>query len=318
MQDVKTPKFGEIWHLDFVGPLTAAAAPTQSLACEYLLVGVEYVSGYCVAIPQVVQNSEVVLKYLRDLLMYFPKPKTVVSDNGGPFSSAATKDAALLLDLKWRYTSVYYPHANSKVERVNGLIKKILKSLNPSMTAWPLFIMKAVNCPSELVFGYSQHFDIREEIFIKNNILPNLSSLDSDVITADAVYFRKEERKLIEANREDNYNKKAYARKMFKLLNEPKYNGNSYVAGEFVLKKNFKKAKKTDPSYEGPFVIAEALPKNSYKLIDLHGREVKNTFNLQHLRPCYQHYGSPLRSISDFSKNFGDDERELFQSTFKD
>ncbi|KAG0684332.1 hypothetical protein C6P42_003513 [Pichia californica] len=55
MQQVKTPLFGEVWHIDFVGPLTTADAIGKS-GCKFMLVAVEYVSGYCVASAEKAQN----------------------------------------------------------------------------------------------------------------------------------------------------------------------------------------------------------------------------------------------------------------------
>lgn len=61
MQQVKTPLFGEVWHIDFVGPLTTADAIGKS-GCKFMLVAVEYVSGYCVASAEKAQNWKVVFR----------------------------------------------------------------------------------------------------------------------------------------------------------------------------------------------------------------------------------------------------------------
>ena len=103
-----------------------------------------------------------------------------------------------------------------------------------------------------------------------------------------------------------------------KLLNDPKANHNVNSVGEYVQTKKLAKHHKTNPNFEGPFVISEMLDKNSYKLTDVHGKQIPGTYNLQHLRPAFQHYGSPFRSISDYSLAFGNEERKLFKKYFKE
>lgn len=115
MQQVKTPMVFETWHIDFVGPLEPADGIDKT-DCEYLLVCVEYVSGYCVASAEKAQNAKTVIRFLRRLFSYFPQAHNIVSDNGGPFISAVTQKIARLFNLQWNYSSVYYPQANSKVE----------------------------------------------------------------------------------------------------------------------------------------------------------------------------------------------------------
>ena len=176
MQQIKTPSIGQVWHIDFVGPLLDVGFYFDNNGnshFQYVLVAVEYVSGYCVAFPVVYQNSETVVSFLVNLTRYYPCPNEIVSDNGTPFIAESTQEFAKAFNIKWHFSSKYYPQANSRVERVNGLIKKVLKSVDQTMANWPIYVFRAVNVynnsitifdtsPSQLIFGYSS-FDVSSD-----------------------------------------------------------------------------------------------------------------------------------------------------------
>ncbi|GMM47348.1 hypothetical protein DAPK24_039230 [Pichia kluyveri] len=44
---------------------------------------------------------------------------------------------------------------------------------------------------------------------------------------------------------------------------------------------------------------------------------LKPSYNIQQLRPCFRFYGSPFRSISDYSQEFGDKERKCYRKVFE-
>ena len=240
------------------------------------MVAVEYVSGYCVAFPVVYQTSETVVSFLVNLTRYFPCPKEIVSDNGTPFTAEATQDFAKTFNLKRHFSSKYYPQANSRVEKVNGLIKKVLKSVDPTMANWPIYVFRAVNVynnsttifdtsPSQLLFGYSS-FDKTEDAEISKYVKELFNDKQFHVNMIDAVILQLEKKDDREKERKSLVNKRFIARQNLKLLNDPKANHNTYSVGEYVQTKKLAKHHKTDPNFEGPFVISEMLDKNSYKI----------------------------------------------------
>lgn len=66
VQKVKTPQFGELWHIDFIGPVKGMRVhPTKYLTMvRYMLVCVEYVSSYCFAAPTNSTESDTVCMVL--------------------------------------------------------------------------------------------------------------------------------------------------------------------------------------------------------------------------------------------------------------
>ena len=196
------------------------------------------------------------------------------------------------------------------------------------MANWPIFVFRAVNVynnattifdtsPSQLMFGYSS-FDVSSDENLVRYVKRLFNTKEFHVNMIDATILQLEHQDRREIFRNSLVDKRMIARNNLKLLNDPKANHNSYSVGEYVQTKKFAKHHKTDPNFEGPFVISEVLDKNAYKLKDINGNTIKGTYNLQHLRPAYQYYGSPLRSISDFSEAFGNEERKFFKQYYKE
>ncbi|MCQ7016899.1 transposase family protein, partial [Clostridioides difficile] len=73
-----------VWGIDFMGPF-----PT-SFGFEYILVGVDYVSKWVEAIPTRACDAKVVLKFVREHILYrFGFPKAIISDGGAHFCNRA-------------------------------------------------------------------------------------------------------------------------------------------------------------------------------------------------------------------------------------
>ena len=326
-QAYKTPNLGEIWHIDFVGPLNAVTVTENGTeTTRYIIVAVEYVTGYCVALPTTNMSSSTVKKFLLHLLTYFPIVTGMVSDNAQNFMSREIKEFVKEFKLNWQYVSKYYPQSNSRVERVNGILKKIMKPLDPSFNKWPLFIFQVIatynntttifdTSPAKLFFGLTTNKSIDCKA-VEKLIKEVYRSNPFNVYETDAIILRMIQLETLDQHREEISDKKNVARKNLKLLNDPRFNHNAYTLGEFVFAKKFNKRLKTDPNYDGPFTVAKILDKNTYKLRDLHDRLLPFTYNLSHLRPCFQYYGSPFRSIGDFTQVFGDHQRKTFINTF--
>ncbi|TID28242.1 hypothetical protein CANINC_002603 [Pichia inconspicua] len=309
-QLVKTPEMGSVWHIDFVGPLNAVFdVDLPDEAVRYILVAVEYASGFCVALPTTYMTAKVVNRFLTQLMMFFPILNFVVSDNAQNFIGSEVQS-----------------YVRDCVERVNGILKKHLKQLDPKLSNWQLFLFQVVKAynntqnifnttPSQLFFGTPSKINI-ENGSLKRLMLQVYKDYPLTVHESDATILRLHMLTEVKALREKVVSKRHAARSALKLLNDPSANNNSYTVGEFVYVKKMSKKKKTDPSYEGPFIVQDVGPKNSYKISDLHGKTLKYSFNLSHLRPAFQHYGTPFRTIADFTETFGTDQRQTFSDFF--
>lgn len=156
------------------------------------------------------------------MLFLFPNPSTILSDNANNFTSKTTQDFASHYDIEWRFSSVYYPQANSKVERVNGLIKKVLKSLDPNLKSWPLQLQQEIHIynntttifetsPSELMFDFKSYKQLTHSsmLVIVHDFMKNNSAGLSDI---DATILRLHQHTIILEHRNIVKDKKHNAR----------------------------------------------------------------------------------------------------------
>ncbi|OWB86998.1 catalytic activity protein [[Candida] boidinii] len=111
--------------------------------------------------------------------------------------------------------------------------------------------------------------------------------------------------------------KRTHIRDQLQRLGSRFYSQNEFQKGEWVLKQR-QKRHKHEPTFEGPFLVINKTEKNSYTLQGPNGLTLPGTYHISHLRPAFQYYGSPLRSIFDYSKAMGDEEREYFLGFWTD
>jgi hypothetical protein len=70
----------------------------------------------------------------------------------------------------------------------------------------------------------------------------------------------------------------------------------SFVVGDLVLHRILvgEGRHKLSPPWEGPFIVSEVTRPESYRLSQMDGTEVGNSWNIEHLRKFY-----PLRSLKN-------------------
>ena len=125
------------WAFDYVGPLQGS--PNAS----YILVGVEYTTGLLYAVPTLNQTSATVVSLLQLISQVHSYPNEVICDNGRQFIASDVQLWCQHHFVKLIHTSNYHPISNGRVERANGLIKKILRGLiGPLLPNWILFFIK--------------------------------------------------------------------------------------------------------------------------------------------------------------------------------
>jgi hypothetical protein len=63
----------------------------------------------------------------------------------------------------------------------------------------------------------------------------------------------------------------------------------SFVVGDLVLRRilTVEGRHKLSPLWEGPFVVAEVTRPGSYRLTQMDGTEIGNSWNIEHLRKFY-------------------------------
>src|SRR3954452_10905503 len=98
--------------------------PIQTAPCVFthLLVAVDKITKWIEAKPIRKLDGPTALRFVRDLVVRFGLPHSIITDNSSNLSlrevEAYCWDKGIRLDL----TSVAHPQSNGQVERANGLI----------------------------------------------------------------------------------------------------------------------------------------------------------------------------------------------------
>lgn len=166
MRDVPAPlrrfpgvreKFERI-HLDLVGPL-----PVTNEGAKYVLTVIDVLTRFLIAVP--IRNKEareVAQAFITHVVSIHGVPKHVITDGGGEFINEVFKDICGLLQINRHTTTPFHPSSNGLVERVNGTIMQILRSMtydNPKEwdTLLPLAVF-AYNSAYHRTIHDSPHF----------------------------------------------------------------------------------------------------------------------------------------------------------------
>ena len=107
---------------DIVGPL-----PISHSGNRYIVTMIDKFSRYCMLVPVQDISSLSVVKAIDKWITTFGPPKSILSDNGPQFISSIYRDYMKNhKNIKYKYTSTYYPQCNGQIERLHRWIKERL------------------------------------------------------------------------------------------------------------------------------------------------------------------------------------------------
>ena len=138
------PDPGKPWvrvHVDLAEPQKGSA----------FLVVVDAFSNYVVASFITPATSSSVIEYLRVLFRHFGPPETLVSDNGGQFSSTECAAFCQGFDVIHLRSAPYAPQSNGEAEKMVGTSKRSLEE--PSQDALDEAVATYNYTPSAVLAG---------------------------------------------------------------------------------------------------------------------------------------------------------------------
>lgn len=126
MQDTDIPATPmQMVGIDFIGPFVA-----DPLGCQYVLTIIDYHSGWAEAYRTIgTTTGEVVDTLSQEFIPRHGVPRILVTDNASCFTSAAWNEFVASAEIEHRRATPYHPQGNSRVERLNGTLKKIIARL---------------------------------------------------------------------------------------------------------------------------------------------------------------------------------------------
>ena len=114
--------------IDIMGPLPWSCS---------LLVIVDYYSRFFEVARLTACTAEEIITHLREVCARWGYPAHMISDNGSQFRSQEFARFCKETGIRLRHSTPYFPRMNGEVERMNGLIKKVLRiSYNQNSMWW--------------------------------------------------------------------------------------------------------------------------------------------------------------------------------------
>ncbi len=111
--------------VDLIGPIY----PTSERGHRYILTIVDYGTRYPEAVPLKKIETENVAEALFETFCRVGFPKEVLSDRGSQFVSGLMAEVCRLVSVKQLFTTPYNPKCNGLCERINGVLKGMLKKM---------------------------------------------------------------------------------------------------------------------------------------------------------------------------------------------
>ena len=105
--------------VDLVGPISLVSEKGN----RYILTVVDF----AVALPKI--ETERVAEALLEVFSRVGFPKEMLSDRGTQFTSGMVKEVSRLVSTKQLFTTPYNPRCNGLCERINGVLKSMLKKM---------------------------------------------------------------------------------------------------------------------------------------------------------------------------------------------
>lgn len=124
LQPVLVHYIGQLWAMDVVGPL-----PITANGNRFILVAVEYLTGWPEAWALPATSAETVMECIIDLISRHGVPERLLTDNAKNFISEAVTTLCSKFNIQKIQTTTYHPQGNGKVERLNQTITNVLSKL---------------------------------------------------------------------------------------------------------------------------------------------------------------------------------------------
>lgn len=221
------------------------------------------------------QASEVAIK-LHGIFCTFGWPKSLISDQGTEFVNALLERLFSLFSVQHLRITPYYSEGNGKAERLNGIIRTLLKKfLNGNFNFWHLWleiVQLAINMkfhPRTKSSAFHLMFNRDSNYFSEEEISQNINDLSEKSLDELLQYYHDVSEVVLPAVRQ---NQQQYDLKLRSRLDKSRrVLKNELKPGDTVYARNLRRGSKMEPFAEGPFHVLQKNSFNSYKIADALG-----------------------------------------------
>lgn len=246
--------------MDTTGPLT-----TTNDGNRYILCVVDHCTRF-IFLKAIVRNTQSeVIEFLQELITRYGKFDSILTDNGPEYTGEDVNNFLQEMKIRRILTTPYHPQSNGMVERLNASVKNMLALyVDLEHSDWDEFlkaVATAYNTSVHAVTGYSPFYllhgftyrNIFDPPFIENpNHMKQISHIQDDREHAAV-------RTLEEQMRQKAIHDEKHATGNFKI--------GDMVACENERRKNHPwETVKFKDRYSGPYVVAQKVGGNTYKI----------------------------------------------------
>ncbi|MCO5603592.1 hypothetical protein L7F22_057743 [Adiantum nelumboides] len=292
----------EKWGIDAIGSL-----PRSNSGKLYIIMGVDYMTRWAEATTSARITTKEVAKFVYEsICCKFGVPLEILSDRGPGFRNDLVGELMKKLGIEKRHSTPYYPQCNGLVEKVNGMIYKIItKQVVSKPKDWDKHLSTALwtyRTSFRTSLGYTPY----HLVFGKEAILPIEMQLASLKILAtknegtpsDRLKQRILDLERLELDQEmavEHYATQAEQRrqKFNEGLKDKELNRGMLVLC-YDNRFDTRKDKKFMSRWEGPYVIRKKYTNGSYRLQDISGKLHKTRVNGWRLKPYFQRFDAEV------------------------
>ena len=288
MHPLNVPNAFSRWHLDFIGEL-----PTTLKGNRWILMAVDYATNWPIARAVPVASQEAVADFIyEEIVLKFGCPVEILTDRGANFCGGVVNQYTKRLQTEHKLTSAFHPRTNSKVERLNGVFKAMLrKYVNGALHRWDDFINAAIwSCRIRVhsTTGYSPFYLTygREPRLPGDIMVPYIDNTTANDPRTIADFTSRELAALGQARAAAEARMRAMAKKD-KQKWDAVVKKTSFEPGDLVLLTHEGRLG-LEPCFKGPYIVVESFPDyGTYKLQTLAGEPLKTLVHVDRLKAAY-------------------------------
>ncbi|WVZ52500.1 hypothetical protein U9M48_003554 [Paspalum notatum var. saurae] len=281
------------WGLDMIGPFKKAQG-----GYTHVLVAIDKFTKWIEFKPIASLTSAKAVEFIQDIIFRFGIMNSIITDLGSNFTGSEFFDFCKQRSIRVKYVSVAHPRANGQVERANGMIldalkKKIFDKDKKLAGKWirelPYVVWSLRTQPSKALAGNTPFFMVYgSEAVLPADLKFGTPHLVFNSI-AEAEATQLEEIDLLEEESLNSVIQSARYQQTLRRYHDRYTRPRSFSIGDLVLRKVLKTAgqHKLSPPWEGPYIVTEVTHPGSYRLSQMDGTPVGNSWNIEHLRRFY-------------------------------
>jgi ribonuclease HI/transposase InsO family protein len=274
------------WGLDMIGPFKKAQG-----GYTHVLVAIDKFTKWIEYKPIVTLTSAKAVEFIQEIIFRFGVPNSIITDLGSNFTSAEFFDFCEQKCIQLKYVLVAHPRANGQLKY--ALRKRVFDKDEKFAGKWirelPYVVWGLRTQPSRALYGNTPFF----MVYGSEAVLPADLTFRAPRLTfksiAEAEATRLEEIDVLEEERLNVVIQSARYQQTLRRYHDQAIRPRAFAVGDLVLRRiqSGEGRHKLSPPWEGPFIVAEVTRPGLYRLTQMDGTPIGNSWNIEHLRKFY-------------------------------